>query len=44
MEMEAKDLSFSGEEMQPHLSHKFDKLSLEATKCQVQDVETSVED
>jgi hypothetical protein len=44
MEMEAKDLSCSGEEMQPHHSHMFDKTSLEATKCQVEDVATSAED
>ena len=43
MEMKAKYLSFSGEEMQPHHSHMFDKISLEEAKCQVQDVATSVE-
>ena len=41
--MEAKGFSCSGEEMQPHLSHMFDKLSLEAAECQVQKVETSAE-
>ena len=43
METEAKDLSCSGEEMQPHHSHLFDKLSLEVAECQVQYVATSVE-
>ena len=43
MEMEAKGLSCSGEEMQPHHSHMFDKISLEVVECQVQDVATSAE-
>ena len=43
METRAKDLSCSGEEMQLHNSHKFDKRSLEEAECQVQDVATSAE-
>ena len=43
MEKEAKDLSCSSEEVQPHHSHMFDKLSLEAAEYQVQNVATSVE-
>ena len=43
METKAKDLSCFGEEMQPHHSHKFDKLSLEAIEYQVHDVETNAE-
>ena len=42
MEMEAKDLSCSDDEMKPHHSHMFDKISLETIECQVQDVATSV--
>ena len=41
--MEAKDIYCSGEEMQPHHSHMFDKLSLEVAEYQVQNVATSVE-
>ena len=41
MEMEAKYLSCSGEEMHPHHSHMSNKISLEEEKCQVQDVATS---
>ena len=43
MEMEAKDLSFFNEEMQPHHLHMFDKKSLEETEYWVQNVATSVE-
>ena len=43
METEAKYLSYSDEEMQPHHLHVFDKLSLEEAKCQVQDVENGAE-
>ena len=44
METEANDLSCFDEGMQPHHSHMFDKISLEATDCQVQDVATSAKD
>ena len=43
MGMEAKDLSFSGEGMQPHHSHMSDRMSLEEAKFLVQDVATSAE-
>ena len=43
MEMEAKDLSYFDEEMQPHHLHMFDKQSPEVTKYQVQNVATNVE-
>ena len=43
MEMEAKEISCSSEEMQPHHSYMFDKLSFEEAECQVQNVVTSME-
>ena len=43
MEMEAKDLSFFDEEMQPHHFHMFDRKYPEVTKYLVQNVETNVE-
>ena len=43
MEIEAKDLSCSDEEMQPHHLHMFDKLTPEVAEYNLENVETNVE-